>query len=69
MTTEREGAESDLRVGGEKLNPIKINLENKIIDNQHNTIKNQEIKLLSGEPINISNFIFGAKQQTKDQKN
>jgi hypothetical protein len=33
MTTEREGAESDLRVGGEKLNPIKTNLEIKIIDN------------------------------------
>jgi hypothetical protein len=43
MTTviiEREGIESDLRVKGDKLNQNKINFENKIIDNQQNTIKN-----------------------------
>ena len=61
-----DGAESDLRAVGEKSNPSKINYESKIIDNQQNTIKNQEINVLSGEPINISSFIFGAKQQTKD---
>ena len=37
---EREGIESDLRVKGDKLNQNKINFENKIIDNQQNTIKN-----------------------------